>query len=116
VDGFRKIWISQVLLISLLGSALAADSARADSATQIRLVCESNWPDLEREQRECRKVQFAAADRLLMRIEAAPEISLEFSLAKSCIERAKVKQPSMVDWVKALTCFKNRTREPGATE
>lgn len=112
----HRLWNIQVLLISLLVLAPAAGYALADSTAQIRRVCESNWPDLAREQRECRKLQSAAADRLLMRIEAVPESSLDYSLAKSCIERAKVEQPSIVDWVKALSCFKNRSREPGATE
>lgn len=54
----------------------------------------------------------------MKQIEAAPSSSLEFAIARACIERATVLQPATIDWAKAKLCFDRRssahaTPDPG---
>jgi hypothetical protein len=98
-------------MVVLLGIAPAADRAAADSAAQINLVCANIWPKVPKARVNCREQQTAAANELLMRIEAASEATPEFVVANSCIERSKVKSPAMIDWSKALECFQRRFDE-----
>lgn len=97
-----------ILMIVWIGTAPLAGAVSADSAAQIQHVCNKKHPKDPDAQQKCRGLQTAAATKLLMRIEAESETSLEFAIASSCIERARVKQPAMVDWSKALACFKSR--------
>ena len=100
-----------VLVVVLLGIAPAAGRAAADSAAQIDLVCANIWPKMPKARLNCREQQTAAANELLMRIEAASVTSPEFAIANTCIERSKVKSPAMIDWSKALECFQRRFDE-----
>lgn len=104
----RNSGIALAVPVALLGIVLSAGSVSAESAKQIQILCASNWPENPEEQRLCRERQTAAADELLDRIEASSETSLEFAIAKACIERGKIRPPSTIHWTKALTCFENR--------
>ena len=95
--------------IVLLGIIASAGSATANTKEQIRIVCTTNWPEQPEQQRLCAERHVAAADELMKRIEGVQQSSLEFAIAKSCIERAKIKPPSMIDWTQALTCYNKRT-------
>jgi hypothetical protein len=94
--------------IGLLGVVLCAGTVTANSAKQIKSMCKTNWPKQREEQRLCKQRHAAAADDLMKRIEAASNTSIEFAIAKTCIERATDKPPSTIDWVRALTCYENR--------
>lgn len=94
--------------IALLGMVLSGGSVAADTLQQIQILCATNWPKQPERMRVCVERHTAAADDLMRRIEAASQTSVEFAIAKSCIERAKIKPPSTIDWTQALTCFENR--------
>jgi hypothetical protein len=114
VGAMRKPGAAVSVLIGLLGIVLCASSAAANTRQQIQFLCATNWPKQPELQRECTERQIGAADELLKRIESASQSSIEFAIAKSCIERAKIRQPSTIDWTQALTCFKNRSSGPPA--
>ncbi len=97
------------IAIGLFGIFLSARSVAADTGQQIQILCATNWPKQPEQQRECTQRQTAAADELLKLIEGASQSSIEFAIAKSCIERAKIRRPSTIDWAQALTCFENRS-------
>jgi hypothetical protein len=105
----QKPGATVTILIGLLGIVLSASSVAANTRQQIQFLCATNWPKQPELQRECTERQIGAADELLKRIESASQTSIEFAIAKSCIERAKIRQPSTIDWSQALTCFKNRS-------
>jgi hypothetical protein len=104
----KNNWKSVVCLAVLISVARAPGVAWADSQSRIRFVCTKKFPKEPDEQRKCQGLQNAAATKLMMAIEGVSETSLEFAVANSCIERAKVRQPATIDWSKALACFQSR--------
>jgi hypothetical protein len=112
----QKPGATVTILIGLLGIVLSASSVAANTRQQIQFLCATNWPKQPEQQRECTQRQIAAADELLKRIESASQTSIEFAIAKSCIERAKIRQPLTIDWTQALTCFKNRSSGMAAAD
>jgi len=97
-----------VLGIGFTVCFLAASGA-ADNAAEIEAFCTSNWPNDVEQQRLCQDRQHAAAREIISGVEAARKGSRVYTVAQTCIERAKVKQPARIDWMKALNCFKNRS-------
>jgi hypothetical protein len=85
-----------------------ANNPANNNMQQIQLLCGTNWPKQIQEYHACVERNSASADELVKRIEGADENSIEFAIAKSCIERATIRKPAMIDWNKALTCYKNR--------
>ncbi|MCP4036753.1 MAG: hypothetical protein GY733_07445 [bacterium] len=102
-----SVRIRSVCLVMLL-LAITSPPVLADNASEIRAICASNWPDDAKQQRLCVQRQHAAAGELVSSIEAAKPGSREYDTAKECIERAKVEQPSRIDWTQALHCFNSR--------
>ena len=104
------------VFIGLLGAILIAGTAAANNRQKILLLCESEWPKQAEQRRACEERQTTSAETLLKRIEGASDTSIEFAIAKSCIERAKSKPQSKmaskttatIDWDQALTCFEKR--------
>ena len=103
-------------MVALLGLASIAGRAPQVGVELTRQLCAKKLPKQPEAQQKCRKVQTAAATRLLILIEAAPGTSLEFAIAKTCIERAKISHPSMIDWTQALTCYETRLAKSVPTE
>jgi hypothetical protein len=97
-----------VVSIALLGTILFAGNVASNTLRQIQILCATHWPKQPERMRVCVERHTAAADDLLRRIEAATQTSIEFAIGRSCIERAKIRPPSTIDWIQALTCFESR--------
>lgn len=119
VSSFARRRGLSVLLIMLAGGALSiAPPALADLEATAQVVCAKNWPQDTARQATCREQQKVSGLALMKQIEAAPNTSLDFAIAKACIERATVAQPATIDWAKAKLCFDRRsfaqaTPDPG---
>lgn len=111
LKGSRARYVAIAMVVSLLSVLLLGGGAYANGESSIHKICVWRWPKNEKAQQLCQKSQSASASELMREIENEVEGSAAFLFAKACIEKSRLLPPQGIDWVQALSCFRDRLGE-----
>jgi hypothetical protein len=111
LKGSRSGYVAIAMVVSSLSVLLLGGSAYATGESSIQKICDWRWSTNDKAQQLCQESQSAAASELMRAIEHEVEGAAVFLFAKACIEKFRLLPPEGIDWVQALSCFRDRLGE-----
>jgi|GEM_PF-2503427 hypothetical protein len=108
LKGSRARYVAIAMVVSGLSVLLLGGGAYASGESSIQKICDRRWPTNDKAQQLCQESQSASASEFMREIESEVEGSAAFLFAKVCIEKFRLLPPQGIDWVQALSCFRER--------